>query len=192
MIREYFPPARFRHEMTGTALCAPRDLFRQERDWTCGVACLRTLMSGIVPVPSETLFVFNNHLTPGPLYSRDFKTLTGSADGAFPALLNPRLEVRYGCDDPERDALDESDVWVWLRDGWRVAVDWMMSFDHWCVIMGYFPLGSPREHEVVFYDPYYDDIRLAHAPDLGVMWRSGRDPGLVHDYVLMRENPALG
>lgn len=189
MTREYFPPARFRHEMTGTALCAPSDLLPQERDWTCAVACVRTLMSGLVVVPSETLIVTNNNLTPGPQYSKDIKSWCG---GGCPLLDHPELEVRYGCDDPDRDVLDESDVWAWLRDGYRVAINWMMSFDHWCVVMGYFPHGSPSQHEVLFYDPYYDDIRKAHAPDLGVMWRSGnRAHDLRHDYILVRENRLL-
>lgn len=47
-------------------------------------------------------------------------------------------------------------------------VNWLMYYDHWCVILGWFTEGEHLgEHMVLFYNHYYDDVRFAHAPGLG-------------------------
>lgn len=192
MIRELFQPAPFRHEMVGTALCSPDELYKQERDWTCGVACIRTLASGIITVPSETLFISNNDLIPGSFGSKDFKSWEFGRRG-FPILSDPRLDVRYGCDDAQRAELDCSDVWHWLRRGYRVALKLMTTFEsgHWCVVLCYFPRAGVRSHDVVIYDPYHDEIRTIRSSELEMMWRNFGDVSSRHDYVLIRENPAV-
>lgn len=51
----------------------PPRLFRQERDWTCSVACIRTLLSGrTAEVPSENEFIEKFGLVPGPHYTDEF------------------------------------------------------------------------------------------------------------------------
>lgn len=56
----------------------------------------------------------------------------------------------------------------YVKNGWSIMVNWLMSYDHWCVILGWFTEEEhPSEHIVLFYNHYYNDVRFVHAPDLG-------------------------
>lgn len=79
-------------------------------------------------MPDDIALVESLNLKPGPYYSKDLKALN--------ILDNKHLEVKYGCDEPNQDILDPSDIWLLLHDGWRVMANWMMSRDHWTVMMG--------------------------------------------------------
>lgn len=179
MLKEYFVDPPRRHEPVRPVACMPGAFCRQERDWTCSAACVRTLASGLCGVPSEDVLVAGAHLEPGPQYSGGIMR--------WPGLRELKdVEWRFGEADPESAVLDSSDVWAWLRDGWRVMANWMMSYDHWCVFFSYIPFGSDEEDLMFFFDPYYGDVRSVRASDFDVMWKSGSPGGPVHDYVLCR------
>lgn len=67
----------------------PRVLYKQERDWTCSIACIRTLLSSVSDnVLSEDEFISIFKLTPSPYYSKDIKSLCILSD----------IDAIYGCD----------------------------------------------------------------------------------------------
>lgn len=179
MLNEYFPLDKPYPCNGVTVGVIPPRLFKQERDWTCSMACLRTLLSlGTrydLSIPEEDEFISRYGIKPGPHYSQEVKTW----------ILGLKGEFRFGHED--YDVPDESKVWEMLRDGWSVAVNWLMSYDHWCVILGWYVLSDAPENNIVqFYDPYYNDVRWVHAPDLGVMWQSGNPDGPKRDYFAYR------
>ena len=47
-------------------------LIKQERDWTCSVAAVRTILSAFMAKPlSETFFIEHYNLIPGPHYTEE-------------------------------------------------------------------------------------------------------------------------
>lgn len=67
-----------------------KNFFRQERDWTCSIACIRTLLSSFLDVvPSEDFFVIKYGLSPSVYYSKDIKKLD----------ILSEYDVIYCCDE---------------------------------------------------------------------------------------------
>ncbi len=159
--KEYFNYQDLSHQ---AVICrAPLTMFPQERDWTCSVACIRTILSGIDgSVLPEDHFVETYKLTPGPLFSRDLKAL-GLLDG---------YDVIYGCD---RASTSFDQLLSYMEDGYYVMMESMLNFSHWFVLMGYFP-ASDRDIEkgrVLVYDPYYNCPRLLILDEFIQMWLDG-------------------
>lgn len=71
-----------------TAIMIPKRLFPQERDWTCSIACLRSITSSPKNIGTECFIVENYNLKPGPHYSKDIKELNILKD----------FSVEFGCD----------------------------------------------------------------------------------------------
>ena len=54
----------------------PKIFYPQERDQTCSIACIRTILSGLIDdIPSENDIINKNNMQPGPYYSKDIKKL---------------------------------------------------------------------------------------------------------------------
>ena len=60
----------------------------QERDWTCSIACIRTILSKFKAEKSEEYYIEKYKLIPGPHYSNNIKDIN---------ILKGR-EAIYGCD----------------------------------------------------------------------------------------------
>lgn len=167
MKHEFFPVRPYQYGVTQAAVCSLSNMYRQERDWTCGLACVRTIAADLAPgFPSEDDIVQKYQLTPGPLSSEDIKRL---------GLLElPGLEVQYGCDIAKPEELDPSVIWSLISRGYRVMTEWMMSYDHWTVILGYFPDGHDQERsQLLYWCPYFGEMRMVRAGDFEVMWHGG-------------------
>ena len=142
---------------------SPRYLFRQERDWTCSVACLRSILSGIEKnIKSEEEYISMFKFDVGPHYSCDIKNK---------GILS-EVKALYGCD---FDDITFDELLVYLKKGYYIMVETMINYAHWLVLLGYFPLqDNDAEHaEVLLYDPYYDKVRLISADEFMSMWIDG-------------------
>lgn len=158
---ELFEPAPVKQDQA--VVMTPPKFFPQERDWTCSVACIRTILSGIEDeVPTEDFFVGNYALSPGPYYSREIKSRK---------LLEP-YDVVYGCDN-EKVTLD--DVLNLCRDGYYVMLESMYNYSHWFVFLGFYPSADcdVEKSKLLVFDPYYNEVRLLNADEFQSMWRDG-------------------
>ena len=156
----------------------PPRLFRQERDWTCSVACIRTLLSGrTAEVPSENEFIEKFGLVPGPHYTDEFL-----AKG----MLSPaRIVKTHKNFRPEEIGLPL--LAKLLAEKYYIMAECMYNYAHWVVVLGYFAVRDPEdteEHRILLYDPYYDQVRLVIADEFLTMWC---DPdGHVKEFVAIR------
>ncbi len=142
----------------------PPRLYRQERDWTCSIACIRTLLSGrVTEVASENEFIEKFELVPGPHYvdemiekqmlapARVVKTNRNFAKEKIGLPLLARL----------------------LEEKYYVMAECMYNYAHWVVVLGYFAVRNAEdteEHRILIYDPYYDQVRLVIADEFLTMW----------------------
>lgn len=161
----------------------PKHLLRQERDWTCALACVRTALTCFLDAPpSEGALIERGGFRPGPLFSDDLMKL----------LKTEEWELRCGCDAPEAEL---GDVIALLDEGYSVMLESMYNYSHWMVLLGYFALGSGELAEtdrLLCYDPYYHEVRLLNADEFSGMWLDGNHAknGVRGDYLALR--PARG
>lgn len=141
----------------------PKKFYPQERDWTCSIACIRTLLTKIDEnIKPEDYFIETYNLQPGPLFSKDIKRLNILKD----------YNVLFGCDF-ENPTFD--DLIAFLKDGYYIMIESMLNFSHWLVLIGYFP-SSDFEIEkgrILVYDPFYDCVRLLILDECISMWIDG-------------------
>lgn len=174
---ELFGIRRMAHD--DVLISHPRRLYPQERDWTCSVACIRTMMSAFLKkVPSEETLVKRYDLRPGPHYSRDIKAL---------GMLK-HYDVLYGCDQQPQDDFDT--VLDYVAQGYCVMLESMINYGHWMVLLGYYPLqeNDPETSRLLMYDPYYDQVRLLNADEFISMWRDGNyeETRVDRDFIAIR------
>lgn len=157
----------------------PPKLYRQERDWTCSIACLRSVFSKFGEPISENEIIDKYSLVPGPQYSAD---LIGSG------LLDAYV---YETTDKEGDTASELNrVYSLLSEGATVMVETCKSFDHWLVMLAYFPneCNYTEDHDILFWDPYYNETLLMRASEFCDEWLSGywSKNGVVHDFIAIK------
>jgi len=141
----------------------PPMLIKQERDWTCSVACIRTILSAFKEYPSEDSFISKFELIPGPHYTEEIlaKKMFGE---------NKKIISCY--DYPESD-LSISLLNQLLNEKYFIMAECMYNYAHWVVLLGYFVVrdrSDPEESYILFYDPYYDEPRLVRADEFQTMW----------------------
>lgn len=159
---------------------APKKLYPQETDWTCSVACIRTLLSGIIEnVPSEEFYVETYEMKPGPHYSKDIKKL---------GILD-EYDVIYGCDEKDKTFDKMLD---YVEDGYFVMLECMYNYQHWFVFLGYYPLKDcdVEESRLLVYDPYYDETRLLSVDEFISMWIDGEfgHTQVKEDFIAVKAN----
>lgn len=164
-INEYFPNNNITIPQISIS-CTPPNLLKQERDWTCSLACIRTILSAITKnIPSEDELIAEYSLTPGPYFSKDIKDK---------GILNRyKIETFYGCDKTD---LNIQSIVSLLQDGYYVMVESMYNYSHWMVFIGYYCIknrSNMEYHKVLLYDPYYDNIRLENSDEFLGMWHDG-------------------
>lgn len=140
--------------------------YPQERDWTCGLACLRTMLfnKGIV-TPSEEEYIENYDLKPGPIYVKDF--LEKNIIPNDIEFWTTHGYLTYG-KEPNLYTIN-----FLLQLGMYVMVESCINYAHWIVIFGYCTNGHPDKtfyHTLLIYDPFYDEFRVLHADEFESMW----------------------
>lgn len=182
MIGEYFEHNSYRHEVNGCYSMMPLHLYKQERDWTCSIACIRTITSGLADIGTEDEILEKYNFQIGPHYSKELKEM---------GLLNiQELEVKYGCMNKDTNKIDVSDIWELLKSGYRIMVNWLMSYDHWTVLIGWINNGDVEHNQLIYYCPYFDEVRLVRVGDFEVMWQSGQysENGILKDYIAVKSS----
>ncbi len=159
---EYFDKLKTnKHNSVGNI---PLNFYVQERDWTCAVACIRTLISKIEPnLMSEDEFVTKYNLKPGPHYSKQLKAYN----------MLDKYDAIYGCDNPD---ITLDDIISYMEKGYFVMLESMINYSHWLVLISYLTIPTPYGYEgyqLVFYDPYYNNIRMMSADEFIGVWIDG-------------------
>lgn len=151
----------------------PPILYKQERDWTCAIACIRTLISAInEDVPTEEYFIEKYNLKPGPLYSNDVMNLK----------ILEKYNVKYGC----LKDIDFNEIVNLLNEGYYIMLESMVNYSHWMVLLGYFAVSEDIEqYKLLFFDPYYEEVRLIRADEFIGMWQDG-DGKIKHDFIAIK------
>lgn len=158
----------------------PPKLFRQERDWSCSIACIRSLLSGTDVSWTENYLIEKFNMSPGPYYSKDYKAIN-----IFPQTL----DVILGCDNPD---ITVKRLFQYMEDGYYIMAETMYNYAHWYVILGYYlsnDENNPEHHTIVAYDPYYDEIRLVNADEFETMWLDGDHANnhILKDFIAIRQ-----
>lgn len=155
----------------------PRTLCPQQTDWTCALACIRTMLSGFLDtLPSEESLVEEYRLEPGPHYSREIKE-----SGMLRAY-----QAVYGCD----GEVSFDQILDYLDQGYYVMLESMYNYAHWMVLLAYYPLkgGEVEASRLLFYDPYYDQIRSLILDEFLNMWQDGgwQKNGIQKDFIALK------
>lgn len=144
-----------------TAVMAPQKLFRQERDWTSSIACLRSITSSINNIGTEDEIVKKYNMCPRSYHSSDIKKLD---------ILKDYI-VEFGCDTGKTYGIDK--LYQLLKDDYHVMVG--CTLNHWLVLMSYFPNNSDdiQDHKLLLYDPCLNEVRYMGGEEFNAMWISG-------------------
>ncbi len=142
----------------------PPKLFPQETDWTCAIACIRTMISAFESdLKSEEYYVKAHNIKMGPQYSQQIKNY---------GILN-EYDAIYGCD---RKDITFDEIVTMLENGYYIMLESMINYSHWVVMLAY--LTVPTEHgiekyEMLYYEPYYNNIKSISVDEFIGMWRDG-------------------
>lgn len=142
----------------------PPKLYKQERDWTCSVACLRSIASKYKDLGSEDEIVSKYGMDHGPYYAHELISC---------GLLD---EFDYETTSVKPNPFNDLQrVYKLLAGGATVMVETCKSFDHWLVLLAYFPNGCEftEDHSVLMWDPYYNETLLMRASEFCDEWLSG-------------------
>ncbi|MBQ6583394.1 MAG: hypothetical protein IJH77_06185, partial [Mogibacterium sp.] len=123
-INEYFPRNDNAFPQQSVANVPPA-LFRQERDWSCSVACLRTILAAAGASCTEEQLIGQLSMTPGPHYSKDLKKL-GLPEG---------VEAIWGCDEPD---ITVRKLFDYMASGYYIMAETLYNYAHWYVLLGYY------------------------------------------------------
>lgn len=151
---------------------------KQERDWTCGIASLVTLLSGKTAVDyTEERILHNCDIRMGPLCSRILIEILQK--------MEIPVEYRYGAE----HSVDDKPISfiVKLMKDYDIALETCLNGGHWIVLLSYTALGHPEKDIITFYDPYYDTVRTMSAEEIISMWIPTMDGLLCHDYIAIRK-----
>lgn len=150
-------------------------MFKQERDWTCAIACLRTLFNGKF---TEDEFIEKHEIQKGPKYSKDIKPWLSS-------IAHPK-DFTLGCDFKYKNILPAERL-ASLLTNHNVMVELTLNYAHWVVILHYAHLGSLAEDVITIYDPYFNKVRLFPAEEIISMWYGIMEADVENDFVAVRK-----
>lgn len=156
----------------------PLKMYPQERDWTCSIGCIRTILSGLIEnVPSENSIIDMYAMTPRPYYSSDIKKVN----------ILDEYDVIYGCD---YSKVNFDDILEICLKGYYIMLECMVNYSHWLVLLGYYPLstGKVEESKLLFFDPYYNEIKLINTDEFISMWVDGdfKNSNVKNDFVAIK------
>ena len=135
------------------------------------------MLSGVTEeVPAELSLVEGACLKAGPHFSAELKE-TGLLKG---------FDAVFGCDHPE---ITFDDVLDLMKEGYYVMVEGMVNYSHWMVLLGFYALGSAEENRLLFFEPYYNEVRLMRADEFVGMWIDGNyeESRVKKDFIAVRK-----
>lgn len=163
--------------------------YKQEHDWTCSVACLRTIARTI---KSEQEIVEELGMERGAYYSDFFYEKFKKGDWAS------KYDMVFGCNDT-LCTVEGTSEWskakakftylcILLRIGYSVMVESTYNVSHWMVLLGYLPKGTDfSDCEVLLWDPYLGKYRVENLEEFITMWYNGGNVnGVKGDYIAVR------
>ena len=153
-------------------------LHHQERDWTCSLACIRTIVSSIFDDwLSEDELVEKYNMKPSPYFSKDIKEM---------GILK-EFDTSFGCDSIEKDF---NDLIGLLNNGYKIMIESMYGYSHWLVLLGYIPINNAdiEKSQLLLFDPYYNQVRLVIVDEFISMWKDGNyeETKVEMDYIAIR------
>lgn len=158
-------------ELNCSLLSSVRSVFRQERDWTCAIACLRTIMRNKF---DEDWLISQCEIQPGPQCSKNLKEYLNK--------VRMKDGVIFGCDNRYTNVKPVSRLET-LMTGYDVMIEIMLNYAHWVVLLGIYKMGDIKKDTVVLYDPYFDAIRTFPLEEIISMWYAAGENTIDHDYV---------
>lgn len=176
---EYFEDYKFHNKLEENIWNVPKHFYRQERDWTCSIAVLRTILSSIYNIGTEDEILKKYNFQPGPHYSAEIQE-KGIIDSR-------KVKVYYGCY-YKNSPKDMSEIIELLKNGFFVAMETMINFDHWVVLLGYSHLGDFDDDMITYYCPYFSEVRTVHFSEFVEMWKSGNyaENDVVNDFIAVK------
>lgn len=146
---------------TESVMSSVRIMFPQERDWTCSIASIRTLLSNkdTRQVPTEDFFISNFHLEKGPYNSKQ--------------ILDKGILEKYSYKVACLEPIPENNQLYHLTElmkKYNVMVECLINYAHWIVLLGYIKLGDAEQDQFIYYDPYYHRVNTIVADELISMW----------------------
>lgn len=175
---EYFEDYKFKNELKENIWNVPEHLYGQERDWTCSIAVLKTILSSIYDLGTESEIIDKFKFEQGPHYSQDIQNKS--------IIDNKKVEIQFGCNDKYKK--DISEILLLMKNGYYIAMETMINFDHWVVLLGYTHLGDFDEDLITYFCPYFSEIRTVHFSEFVEMWKSGNytENGVIQDYIAVK------
>ena len=153
-------------------------LHRQHHDWTCSVACLRSILKLSM---TEDEFVTQFAMTPGPFYSKDFVHIRQDFKD---------WQFRFGCEDSCMTTVDRwLHLLLLLGEGYSIMIETMYNVGHWLILLGYYPNGEKlSDASILLWDPYLNETRLENAEEVISMWLDGecKASGIEKDYIAVK------
>ncbi len=141
----------------------PPRLYRQEKNWTCSVAAIRTILSAFGDkVLSEAEFIKKYDLVKGPHYTEEIMSKK---------MLGKKKVL--SCLDFANQEISLKLLNNLLKEKYYVMAECLYNCAHWVVVLAYIATGGKgdlKEHRILFYDPYYDETRLVRADEFYEMW----------------------
>lgn len=158
IINEYFGETP---DVKGPSIVnTPVNFYRQERDWTCSIACVRTVISAFNNNISEEQIIKDNNLKMGGQHIEDMKKWS-----CFKDLKLESQETR-----PIKDIQGLYDL---LLDNYIIICAHAYNLYHYIVCYGYLTTNerqNPENQCILFYDPYLDEHKLINADIFDTMW----------------------
>ena len=150
-------------------------LFKQQHDWTCSIACIRTILSGFGINISENHFIQQYNLIPSPYFSKDIYQLHILDD----------YQTIYGFNHP----VSFDKIIEYLNEGYGIMIETMFSVSHWYCLLAYyhFDNGDIEKDKVLIYDPYYDRLQLLILDEIIDMWRDGINKDIINDFIAIKK-----
>lgn len=160
--------------------------YRQECDWTCSIACLRTIAR---TTKSGKSIIDQLGMKPGAYYS-DFFYEKYKDDKRYDMLFgcNDTIDTVNGTTDWNKAKAKFTYLCILLREGYSVMVESIYNISHWMVLIGYLPKGTEFcDCEVLLWDPYLGKYRVENLEEFISMWYNGDNVnGVKGDYIAVR------
>lgn len=156
-INEYFGEIK---DVKGPSIVnAPVNCYKQGRDWTCSVACIRTAISAFKNISEEEI-IKEEQLKMGGQSIENIKN--------WKCLDGLKIETKA-----TREINDSQGLYDLLLDNYIVICASTYNLWHYIVCYGYLTTNernNPENQYVLFYDPYLDEHKLINADIFDTMW----------------------
>lgn len=153
----------------------PITLYQQDYDWTCPIACLRSVLFALSPQnidKGDLHYISTYNLFPKPYFSKDFKEKNIIENELASEGSLAEYSILYGCD----KKIEFDDLVDLLRKGYFIMTRYVYNH-HWCLILGFFNQKMSRyldDCHVLLYDSHFNKLHLENAADFEKMWRFPR------------------